>query len=270
MRSLLSLILIAVVLALGNIPVIAQPQLPKIGLITAGAGAGAGRNREALLQGLEELGYVNGKTILIEHRYYKGKRNLIHQIAAELVRLKVDVIVPSGPTALRPTMGVTKTTPIVMPNGGNDPVRSGFVRSLTRPGGNVTGLSMGTKGLGSKRMELLMEVLPSIRRVVYLNPNRRPVYLDEYKNVTRELGVELEVVDIRRGSDFEQAFANITTMGPDALIIERNVVTLRNRGQIGDFILKNRLPTMGGHRIFVEIGGLISYGVLCRQNPQRG
>ncbi len=184
MRSLLSLVLIVTVLALGNVPAIAQSQLPKIGLITAGARPSRtgriSRNRGALMQGLEELGYVNGKTILIEHRKYKGRRNLIQQIAAELVRLKVDVIVPSGPTALRPTMKATKTTPIVMVNGGIDPVRDGFVKSLTRPGGNVTGLSMGKKGLGSKRMELLMEVLPSIRRVVYLNPNRRPEYLDEY------------------------------------------------------------------------------------------
>ncbi len=268
MKSLLSLVLIVAVLALGNVPAIAQSQLPRIGLITQGLRPGAGQ--KAFLQCLEELGHIDWKTILIEHRHYKGKRNLIPHLAAELVRLKVDVIFASGPTALRPTMEVTKTIPIVAPNLGSDPVRAGFVKSLTRPGGNVTGLAVGIKGLGSKRMELLMEVLPSIRRVVFINPHRRrPNFLDEYKHVARGLGVEFEVVNVRSHDDFEQAFANITTMDPDALIIERNFLTRRNRGQIGDFILENRLPTMGSHRMFVEIGGLISYGVNYPANWRR-
>lgn len=112
MKSLASIVLIVTVLALGNVTAIAQPQLPRIGIII-GAGSRPGANTKAFLQGLEELGYVDGKTILIEHRSYKGKRNLIPHLAAELVRLKVDVIFTSGPTALRPTMEVTKTIPIV-------------------------------------------------------------------------------------------------------------------------------------------------------------
>jgi len=270
MKSLLSLVLIVAVLALGNVPAIAQSQLPRIGRLGGGRAAGKGANPKAFLQGLEELGYVVGKTILIEYRSYKGKRNLIPHLAAELVRLKVDLIFVSGPTALRPTMEVTKTIPIVTPNLGHDPVGWGFVKTLARPGGNVTGLSMGTKGLGSKRMELLKEAVPSVSRVVFLNPHRRsPTYLDEYKHAARKLGMELEVVNVRSHDDIEQAFVSITTMGADALIIERNSLTRRHPGQIGDFALKNRLPTMNNHRLFVKFGGLMSYGVNYPANWRR-
>ncbi len=251
MKSLLSFVLIVAVLALGNVPAIAQSQLPRIGMI-GGTGPRPGANRSGFLQSLKELGYVDGKTILIERRYHKGKRNLIPHLVAELVRLKVDVIVPSGPTALRPTMEVTKTIPIVTPNLGSDPVKWGFVKTLSRPGGNVTGLSIGTKGLGSKRMELLKEAVPSVSRVVFINPHRRrSVYTDEYNHVARILGMEFEVVNVRSHDDFEQAFVTITTIGADALIIERNSLTRRHPGQIGDFALKNRLSTMNNHRLFV-------------------
>ena len=270
MKSLLSFVLIVAVLALGNVPTIAQSQLPRIGALGGGRWSGAGANPKAFLQGLEELGYVDGKTILIERRSYKGKRNLIPHLAAELVRLKVDVIFTSGPTALRPTMEATKTIPIVTPNLSSDPVKWGFVKTLTRPGGNVTGLSMGTKGLGSKRMELLKEVLPSVSRVVFINPHRQaPTYLGEYKHAARKLGMELEVMNVRSHGDLEQAFATITTMGSDALIIERNSLTRRHPGQIGDFALKNRLPTMNNHRLFVKFGGLMSYGVNYPANWRR-
>ena len=183
MRSLLSLVLIVAVLVSAGRSAEGQQsaKLPRIGLLTSGPASSPGnqRTRAAFLQGLEELGYVEGKNIIIEYRHANYKRKLLPQLAAELVRLKVDVIVPSGPTAVRRAMKATKTIPIVMPNGGS-PVRLGFVKSLSRPGGNITGVAGVVKGIRAKRVELLKETFSGASRVVVLNPVRES-RIKEYK-----------------------------------------------------------------------------------------
>lgn len=268
MKKIFNLILIALFLTVceGRAAEQGAPHIPVIGMISQGRGT---RNSTALYQGLEELGYVEGKTYRVERRHYKGKRSLISKAAEELVRMKVDVIVPSGPTALRGVLKATKTIPVVMPNAGSDPVGSGFVKSLSEPGGNATGLSLGYKGLGTKRMELLKEILPSVKSVVFLKSDDRAVYLEEYREAARALDVEFEVVDVRKDGDFERAFAKVATKLPDAMIVERNSLTRRHTGEIGEFALKHRVATMNGHRVFVEKGGLISYGVDYTANWRR-
>lgn len=177
MKTIFSLFLIVAISAVGITPATAQDtqKIPRIGILSSrGAGftPGLSRNQSALLQGLEELGYVDGKNIRIEFRTAKGKLNLLPGLAAELVRLNVAGIVPSGPTAVGPAMKATKTIPIVMPNGGK-PVERGFVKSLIRPDGNVTGLAGSAEGLNYKQIELLKETSSSVKRVVVLIPHRR-------------------------------------------------------------------------------------------------
>ena len=263
MKRIIPLSLIFMMLALGAGPARGQqpPEVPRIGLLVSGSPTpGHLRNRAALLSGLRELGYIEGKNIFIEYRYANGKRNLLPELAAELVRLKVAVIVPSGPTAIRHAMKATKTIPIVMPNGGSKPVKAGFVKSLGRPGGNATGVAREIEGVKAKRMELLKEALPSVSRVAVLNVRRRKGFLEEYKQVARVLGVDVESVEFSSNEEFEEALARIATMQPDALIIVRTTITLRHASKIARFALKNRIPSMNDNRYFVEVGGLMSYG----------
>ena len=244
-----------------------SPNLPLIGYLSAGSGQDP--LRQLFLRGLEELGYVQGKNFRFEYRSAKGKRDRLPALAAELVGLNPAVIVPSGPTAAGPLLKATQTIPIVMPNASSDPVKWGFVKSLSQPGGNVTGISIGEKGLGSKRMELLKEALPAIRHVVFLNPHQGPTYLEEYRQVAKTLDFEFEAVDVRSDGDIEQAFAKAATLRSGAVLVERNTLTLRNADKIGELALKHRIPTMNNQRIFVEKEGLMSYGVSYPANWRR-
>ena len=260
MRALLSLvIIIAVLVGVGRFAQAQQPaKVPRIGILANGTPTG-NVNRAAFLKGLRELGYIEGKNIIIEYRSANRQSDLLPGLAAELVDLGVSVIVPSGPTAIRPAMKATKTIPIVMPNGGGNPVRRGFVKSLTWPGGNVTGISLINKGLGFKIMELLHEAFPWVSRVVVLNPVREP-RMKEYKQGAAMLGLDFQSVRVHKPKDFEQAFSTVTELKPEALIVIRNTLTLHSAGQIAEFAIRRRLISTGNLHPLVRKGGLMAYG----------
>lgn len=264
MKEISSLLLIIAVSTLSGAPAAAQdPQrIPRIGLLSSGTATTPGhqRTRQAFLEGLEELGYVDGKNVIIEYRYANRDRKVLPKLAAELVHLGVDVIVPSGPTAVGPAIKATKTIPIVMPNGG-DPVGQGFVKSFSQPGGNVTGMAGVAKGIRRKRVELLKEVFPRLSRVVVLlpDPTQRTHRVEQYVEAGKRLGIEIEALGVSKRDEFEKAFSNVTAKPPDALIVIRNTLTLNYAEQIADFAIRQRLPSMNEQGHFAVAGGLMSY-----------
>ena len=218
---------------------------------------------EAFRQGLRELGYVEGRTIAIEYRWTEGRDERFPDFAAELVRLKVDVIVTGGTPAAIAAKNATRTIPIVMGSSG-DPVGTGLIASLARPGGNVTGLSALNLELEGKRLELLKEVVPKLSRVAVLwNPGNRLLherYLKETQAAALSLGVQLQLVAVQSSADFESAFAKMTRERPDALIVEADLFFVLHRKRIVDFTAKTQLPAVYSFRDFVDAGGLMVYG----------
>ena len=220
---------------------------------------------EAVRQALRKLGYIEGQNIAIEYRYAEGRPGLTPELAAEMVRLKVDVIVAAGaqPT-VQAAMKATKTIPIVMTGEGTDPVRAGLVESLARPGGNVTGVTLLNRELGGKRLELLKEAVPKLSRVAVLyDPTSQG--LNEVKELlpadARALKLTIEPWEIRAVDDFEKVFAALNKRRPDGLYaLTAGGVMRPNRKRIVDFALKSQLPAVYGNREYVEAGGLMSYG----------
>jgi putative ABC transport system substrate-binding protein len=207
------------------------------------------------------MGYEQGRNIAFEYRQSKGQHDLLPNMAAELVRLRVDVIVANGPTAIGPAIKATKTIPIVMVGGGN-PVSRGFVQSLSRPGGNVTGLSSDNAGVSGKRLELLKETLPFITRVALLNPeHRRMDRLGAYNRVAATLGFSIHSFAVDSSQDLEPALVKIAKMHPDALVTVRHTLTVNQSETIAEFALNHRLPSMHGAEEFTRAGGLMSYGL---------
>ena len=222
---------------------------------------------------LRELGYVEGQNIATEYRYAEGKRDLFPEIAAELVRLKVDIILVSGNPPMRAAMNATKTIPIVMMGAGGDPVEAGFIESLARPGGNVTGITILTRELGGKRLELLKEAVPKLARVAVLYDPAIPDSVLDVKEVlpvaARALGLTIQPWEVRTADDFDKAFAAISKWHPDGLYVPGSGPIMRPKGKrIAGFALKSRLPSVGT-REFVDAGGLISYGADLAENYRR-
>jgi len=236
---------------------------PRIGYLSIGSGGGQrGEAREAFRQGLRELGYIVGQNIVIEWRFAHRKRDRLPALAAELVRLKVDVIVALSPPTARAAKDATTTIPIVM-RSSSDPVRSGFVASLARPGGNITGLWSMYGELTGKRLELLKEVVPGLSRVAVLwKPGRRRggVRLKKVEVAARALGVQIQSLEARDPGEFQGAFEAATRERAGALITLRNPVIVRHRKRIASLALESRLPAIYDDRAFVEVGGLMSYG----------
>ncbi len=218
-------------------------------------------SQEAFLQGLRELGYMEGQNIIIYHRSAEGKRDRLPALAAELVRLKVDVIVALSPPTARAAKNTTTTIPIVM-RSTSDPVRSGFVASLARPGGNITGLWSISGELIGKRLELLKEVVPGLSRVAVLwkSGRRSGVRFKKTEVAARALGLQLQFLQVRDPSDFQGAFEAATREQAGALITLRTPITVLHRKQIADLALESRLPAVYDDRRFVLAGGLMSYG----------
>jgi len=243
----------------------AQPvaKTSKIGILQVGTLAGGGHLSAAFKQGMREHGYVEGQHVVFEHRFGDFKRERLSEAAAELVRLKVDVIVTATDQGIAAVKQQTQTIPIVMANI-TDPVGTGFVASLARPGGNVTGNSAMSPELSGKRLELLREVVPGFSRVAILwNPDIRGAVLDykETENAARSLRLQLQSVEVGRADDLDRAFAAMMTGRAEALIVSTpNPVAFSNRGQIVRLAQKNRLPTIYGVRDFADAGGLIAYG----------
>jgi putative tryptophan/tyrosine transport system substrate-binding protein len=244
-----------------------QPKkVPRIGYLASGDPASDSARSEAIRVALRELGYVEGQNIAIEYRYAEGKLDRFSELAAELVRLKVDVIVVGGGTVrgVRPAMNATKTIPIVMTGGGVDPVEAGLVESLARPGGNVTGITNLTGGLGGKRLELLKEAVPKLARVAILYEPASPSNVREVKEAlpaaARGLKLTLQPWEVRNADGFEKVFAGLRKERPDGLYLPVNPLFNANEKRIVGFTLKSRLPSMYGRREAVEAGGLMYYG----------
>jgi putative ABC transport system substrate-binding protein len=248
-----------------------QPKVPRIGfLFGASPSANAGRI-EAFRQGLRELGYIEGKNVIIEVRYAEGKLDRLPALAAELVRLNVDLIVTVGPAVTRPVKEATNTIPIVMAFD-SDPVGSGFVASLGRPGGNITGLSSLSPELTGKRLELLKETVPKLLRVAVLgNPGNTATALNfkEAEVAARAYGLHVQSLEVRGPNDLDSAFSTMIKGRADALLPLGDSVVVFHRERIVNFAAKNRLPSMHGDKAWVEAGGLMSYGQDILDNFRR-
>jgi len=216
-------------------------------------------NSEAFRQGLNELGYVDGRNIVIEYRYAERKPERLPALAAELVRLKVDLILTAGDQGIRAAKEASQTIPIVVAIAG-DLVGSGHVASLARPGGNITGQTAMGSELSANRLELLKTVFPKVSRVAILwNPNNAAIAgLKESEGAARALRIQLVPLDVRRADDFESAFRAALLARVDALIAFGGLVT--HRARIVDFAAKNRLPAMYGNEDYMDAGGLMFYG----------
>ncbi len=252
-----------------------QPaKLPRIGYLSTRDPTSESSRSEAVRLGLRELGYIEGQNIAIEYRYSEGKRERFSALAAELVRLKVDIIVVAGgDPAVRAAMNTTKTIPIVMSGGGADPVEAGFVKSLARPGGNVTGITLLVIELGGKRLELLKEAVPKVARVAALYESANPTSALEVKEVlptaARALGLTIRSWEVRTAEEFEKVFTAMSKERPDGLYVSTGALTNSNQKQIVSFALKNRLPSMYGRREYVDNGGLMYYGADLAESYRR-
>jgi len=228
----------------------------------------------AIRLALRELGYIEGQNIAFEFRYAEQKLDQLPELAAELVRLKVDIIVVAGGTVtVRAAKNATKTIPIVMTGGGEDPVKSGLIESLARPGGNVTGLTNLVTDLGGKRLELLKEAFPKLVRVAVLNDPATPSNVLELKEVlpvaARALGLTFKSWEVRDASDFERVFAALNKERPDGLYMLTGALMGANQKRTAGFALKSRLPSMFTSRGGVEAGGLMSYGADLADSHRR-
>jgi putative tryptophan/tyrosine transport system substrate-binding protein len=254
--------LCALLVALGLSAEAQQPKkVPRVGLLIASSPSPASPRIEAFLQGLRELDYVEGKDIAIEYRYAEGNPDRLPALAAELVSLKIDIIVTGGSSPTRAAKEATVTIPIVMTQD-IDPVGSGFVASLARPGGNITGLSNFAPELSGKRIELLKEIVPKISRVAVLGALSLPANaqaLKEVKAAAEALRVKLQHLDIQNPTDIESAFRAASKGRAEAALALPGAVLISHRTQIAGFAAKNRLPTIYYATEFVEDGGLMSY-----------
>jgi putative ABC transport system substrate-binding protein len=227
---------------------------------------------DAFRQGLRDLGYIEGKNILVEYRYAEGKLDRIPSLVADLVQLKVDVLVSATPGAIRAFKQATKTIPIVMLTN-VDPVATGLVDSLARPGGNITGLARFMTELSGKRLELLKEMVPGISRVGVLWDADDPggaIGFKEYEAAARALKIQLHSLEVRGPkADLEGAFQAAVTGRASALITVRDSLVLRYAKRIADLAIKNRLPSMCEGSDFVEAGGLVSYASSDAENFRR-
>jgi len=228
--------------------------------------------QEAFRRRLREFGYVEGQNLVIESRYAEGREERLPELAAELVRLKVDVIVGPGTAAIVAAQHATRAIPIVM-TGANDPAGQGLVASLAHPGGNTTGLSNLGVELPGKRLELLKEAVPQITRIAVLGNPADPAYAPALHTATvaaQALGLHLHGVDLRSAEELDTAFAAMTRAGVDALLVlGEPQLTDRLRGRIVDLAAQSRLPAMYDWRMYVDAGGLMSYGASLIDKYQR-
>ena len=264
-RPVLTIILTIALLAA---PLAAEAQsegkVPRVAYLSASSAASATGGVEAFRQGLRELGYVEGRNILIEYRWADGRFDRLPALATDLARRAVNVIVAANTPAALAARNATGTIPIILVTSG-DPVGSGLVASLARPGGNVTGLSLtSTLAISGKQLELLKEAFPTVSHVAVLaNPANPPTagLLTETELAARPLGLRLRVVQVREPKEFDDAFAMMKNERVPALLVIPDPLVNDNRGRIVAFAATNRLPAIYPYRTFVDAGGLMSYGV---------
>jgi putative tryptophan/tyrosine transport system substrate-binding protein len=266
------LALSAMVFALcGSVDAQQPTKVARIGYLS-NASASANSDRiDAFRHGLRDLGYVEGKNIVIEYRYAEGKSDRLSALAAELVRLKVDIIATTGPASTGSAKQATATIPIVMAND-DDPIGSGFVASLARPGGNITGLSTLSPEISGKQLELLREIVPKLSRVAVLGDVTRPGIpqaLREINVAADAFGVQLQYLEVRDPKDIEIAFRAVTKERADAVLVLGSAVLNSQRKQVADLAVKSRLPAIYRNLEFVEDGGLMAYGVNLNDQYRR-
>ncbi|HEU4343985.1 MAG TPA: ABC transporter substrate-binding protein [Candidatus Binatia bacterium] len=262
--KLVGVFAIALTLAFGGAVAEAQQpaKIPRIGFLTTSPSVFPGRIK-AFRQGLRDLGYVEGKNIVIEWRYTEGKLDRAPALAAELVRLKVDIIVSSGPTLTNVLKEATTTIPLVM-GYHTDPVGTGLVANLARPGGNITGFSVLSPELGGKRLEILKEVVPKLFRVAVVGSSTLPgnaETLRETELAAAGFGVKLQFLNVLSPEDIEAAFRRAVNGRADALLAQGSGILNAHRTKVADLAVKSRLPGMYYAAEFVEAGGLMFYGV---------
>jgi len=253
----------ALILATIHLANAQQPKkVQRIGLLSSGSPSSTKKGVEAFRQRLRELGYVEGQNIVIEHRYAEGVADRFPNLVAELMQLKVNVIVVGGTPATQAAKNATKTIPIVMTNAA-DPVGTGLIASLAHPGGNVTGLSNLYEELGGKQLELLKEAFPKISRVAVLwDPanTSNVLWLKDLKIAADALRTTLQPQEVHVPADLEPAFAAIKREVTDAFSVLANSLTNTYRTRIVDFVAKSRFPAIYGDSQWVDTGGLMSYG----------
>ena len=237
-------------------------KVPRVGYVFARVSSEDQYLWDAARQGLRELGYVEGQNIALEIRWAEGRHERLPELVAELVRLKVDALVVATTPGALAAKSATQTIPVVMVAAG-DPVGSGLVASLARPGGNLTGLSLMLPELQGKRLQLLKEVLPRVSRVAVLTNPGNPIHGTFWKETqvaARKLGVQLQSLEVRGPEDFQGAFAAATRARAGALFTFDDPLTSGYRTRIVALAAKSRLPAMYGFREFPDAGGLMSYG----------
>jgi putative tryptophan/tyrosine transport system substrate-binding protein len=261
-KTFIYLAISAMVLAF-SFPAFAQ-QLAKfhrIGFLSAASVSSMSARVEAFLQGLGELGYVEGKNIFIESRYAEGNLDYLRELATEFVRLKIEVIVSGGPAVTRLIKETTSTIPIVMTQD-SDPVTSGLVASLARPGGNVTGLSTLAPEISGKQLEILKEIVPKLSRLAVLGNSSLPgnaQSLRETEQAAQTFGVQLQYLDVYGPKEIDAVFRAMRKAHADAVLVLINPFTISHRAQVVDLALKSRLPAIYRSSDYVEDGGLMSY-----------
>jgi putative ABC transport system substrate-binding protein len=263
-----SILVVVVLLAVAVIVEAQQPKkVPRIGYLASADPARDSTRAEGIRLALRELGYIEEQNIAIEYRYAEGKIDRFPELAAELVRLKVDIIVVAGGNRLvLAAKNATNTIPIVMTGGGTNPVEAGLVEGLARPGGNVTGVTNLGGELGGKRLELLKEAVPKLARVAVLyEPAAAPASVNDVKEVlpvaARALGLTIRSWEVRAADDFDRVFAAMGKQRPDGLYVTGGGALMNaNQKRIVGFALKSRLPSVYTRRQDVDAGGLMSYG----------
>ena len=263
-KKVIGLTLGATVFALSVSVEAQQPKkVPRIGFLTATSASSQAPRLEAFRQGLKDLGYFEGKNITIEYRFAEEKLDRVANLAADLVHLKIDMIVTGGGTSTRAAKEATATIPIVM-GFDNDPVGSGFVASLARPGGNITGLSTLSPEISGKQLELLKEIVPKLSRVAVFGSSIAPgnaQALKEIEVAAEAFGVKLQHPEVRDPKDIETAFGAASKGRADAVLVLPSPITLSQRRQVVDLAAKSRLPAIYWATEFVEAGGLMTYSV---------
>jgi putative tryptophan/tyrosine transport system substrate-binding protein len=239
-----------------------QAKVWRVGFLAPTPASLSVQNTEAFLKGMRELGYVEGKNLVIEWRFADGKYERLPGLAGELVQLKVDVLVVAGTPAISAAQKATATIPIVMAPAG-DPVGSGFIKSLARPGGNTTGLTNITDELGPKQLEMLLSMVPKLSRVAVLvnpsNPSNTPI-LKSVEAAAQRAGVKILPVEAQTPQQIENAFSMIVQENAGAIIVAADFFFIQQQRQIAELTAKNRLPSIAWFREFVDAGVLMTYG----------
>ena len=240
-----------------------RPKIPRVGLLFTVSMSSAAERIEAFRQGLRELGYIDGANIRLEPRYADSKIGRLPALAADLVRANADVIVTSGQGPTRSAKAATATIPIVMARD-TDPVGNGFVASLARPGGNVTGLSSLAPEISGKQVEILKQVVPVLSRLAVLGTSTTPgdgQLIKEIETAAGAFGVRLQYEDVLKAADIEPAFRAAGKGRADAMLVLGSGIYAAHRKQVVDLTIKNHLPAIYRSREYIEVGGLMVYGV---------